>query len=206
MAPVWYEAARSETTTQTLLRLPAAVSMLAKARVTTSATVPAPNCLVAYASKYGGISSSSNSVGSPPSNKASQSLSPGASGPFTQKRLKTSPRPSCFAISPQKNSSGLLRPLNAAMRAAPKASAPGTPGIKDLRRPACFASNPKPTKRCVFPPPIACLRWKIACVDLPARRAIASVTRVFIPCVMCVFSKNTRPAASSPINSSNCSI
>ena len=34
-----------------------------------------------------------------------------------------------------------------------------------LRSSGCLASRPKPTSRWVLPPPIACLRWKTACVE-----------------------------------------
>jgi hypothetical protein len=43
-------------------------------------------------------------------------------------------------------------------------------------------------------------------LDLLARRCIPSVTRVLMPCVTNVLSKNAAPSASSEINSSSCSI
>jgi hypothetical protein len=59
---------------------------------------------------------------------------------------------------PQKKDGGLFRPLKAAMLALVKANAFGMAAQYLFRKSGCLASRPNPTRRWVFPPPMACLR------------------------------------------------
>ena len=59
--------------------------------------------------------------------------------------------------------------------------------------------------RWVLPPPIACLRWKMAFDDAPASRAVPSLMRVSMPCVIQVRSKNASPPPSASMSASSCS-